>query len=279
MTIPALIFIRDLFFDEERCIKFLKEKKILREVKKCSICESHVYQEYRSYRCSNKECRKYISIFNDSFFFNRNIRCSELMFVGYLWLCKNKYTSIKMITVHSPETIVKYIELFRMLVIKSLRRDDMKIGGMNVIVEIDESKFKKNKDFWVIGGVERTTQKKCFFEVVKDRDVRTMRRVIRKHVKPGSIVHTDHWRGYGCVTMMPQYRHKRVNHSQGHVSRGTGVHTNNIEGLWNGVKINLSSRECDEDEIEMHLMEFIWRRKHRDDLWKGFLDALKKYKV
>ncbi|CAG8658903.1 16058_t:CDS:2, partial [Dentiscutata erythropus] len=53
---------------------------------------------------------------------------------------------------YSPQTIVKFTKIFHKLVINTLTNNDETIGGNRVIVEIDESKFKKDKDFWVVEG-------------------------------------------------------------------------------------------------------------------------------
>ncbi|CAG8722088.1 219_t:CDS:2, partial [Acaulospora colombiana] len=49
--------------------------------------------------------------------------------------------SIFIITGHSPNTITRYMQLFRELVVSTLEDKESAIGGKDVIVEIDESKF------------------------------------------------------------------------------------------------------------------------------------------
>ena len=49
----------------------------------------------------------------------------------------------------------------------------------------------------------------------------------------------------------------RVNHSKNKIQRETGVHTNNIKGLWQGVKLNISTRNCSEHLLKKHLNEFV----------------------
>ena len=61
------------------------------------------------------------------------------------------------------------------------------------------------------------------------------------------------------------FRHLRVNHGKNFVDPNTGAHTNTIEGTWNGVKTRIQPRDRDEN-LNDHLLEFIWRRKHRDYL-------------
>jgi hypothetical protein len=78
------------------------------------------------------------------------------------------------------------------------------IGGPDIIVEVDESKFgsrKYNKGHaiegvWVVGGVARTPGRELFLEIVEERSTRTLTRILKKHIVPGSIIHTDCWKGY-----------------------------------------------------------------------------------
>ena len=114
------------------------------------------------------------------------------------------------------------------------------VGGPGVIVEIDESKFGKRKyhcgarveGVWVIGGVERTEQRKVFLTTVTNRNSETMRSIIQRFVKPGSIIYTDCWRAYNIIPELDEgYRHYTVNHSEGYSVQhadGTYVHTNTI---------------------------------------------------
>jgi transposase-like protein len=227
------------------------------------------------YRYKNKRCQKSLSVFTNSFFAKNHIICSDILLISYYWLCKAKYTTINLITKHSSTTVVKYINLFRDIIVNTLTENDFKIGGNNIIVEIDESKFKKNETWWVVGAVERTPRRKCFFVVADNRDKETLRQIIKKYIKQGSIIHSDYWRGYSCITELG-FIHKKINHSRKRL-RGR-IHSNSIEGTWGGIKLNISSRNRNKEIIKKHLLEFIWRRKHKDNLWKAFLEALKSCK-
>src|SRR5262249_35130001 len=66
-------------------------------------------------------------------------------------------------------------------------------------------------------------------------------------------------------------QHQTVNHSQHFVNPDDGTHTNTIEGTWNGMKMNIPSRKRCREGIEDHLLEFIWRRKNKNNLWGGFI--------
>ena len=118
-------------------------------------------------------------------------------------------------------------------------------------------------------------KKRCFVQVVEDRTATTLNDIISRHVAPGSIIHTDLWRGYTRISELNNITHRTVNHSQNFVDPNTGVHTNTIEGLWRGIKLNIPPRNRTKDAITNHLLEFIWRKKNKNDLWGGFLSALK----
>jgi hypothetical protein len=189
-SIPDLNSIQKIIFDENECIKFLIDNNLIIKPQNCYNCNSiKLYRDKKIFKCNT--CKKSISIFNNSFFANRNLACNKVLLIGYLWLTKANYTTIKSITNYSPRTIVKYIKIFQEVAINSLTNNDTLLGGFNIKVEVDESKFRKNEDFWVVGLIERTEEKKCYFEVVENRNTETLTKIIKKHVKPGSIVYTD----------------------------------------------------------------------------------------
>ena len=56
-------------------------------------------------------------------------------------------------------------------------------------------------------------------------------------MKPKSIVFTDCWRGYQLQGL--DVIHRRINHSRNQ-GETFGIHTNTIEGCWNGLKVIIS---------------------------------------
>jgi len=163
-----------------------------------------------------------------------------------------------------------------------LEIEDWKIGGEGVIVEIDESKFGKRKynrghhieGVWVIGGIERSTERRFFVRVVDTRDSETIADVLIDHVLPGSIVHTDCWNGYSNISETVGVVHRTVNHSKNFVDPESGVHTNSIEGKWAGLKRRITLRGRVKELHPDYLFEEIWRTRNRGKLWDGFISSL-----
>jgi transposase-like protein len=181
-------------------------------------------------------------------------------------------------------TVTSFCNSFRQLVSESLGIESVTvIGGEGIEVEIDESKLGKQKynrghrveGVWVIGGVERTPERKVFLAQVENRTAETIGDIISKHVKPGSIILTDLWKGYSCIlTDFDDYAHYTVNHKKRFKNPETGTHTNTIEGIWNGLKMRIRPRNRTKRGINKHLFEFIWRRRNKNRLEDALLDAL-----
>ena len=111
-----------------------------------------------------------------------------------------------------------------------------KIGGPNIIVEIDESKLGKRKynrghrieGIWVAGGVERSDERCMFAVTVENRKAETLKDIILRNVAPGSIIYTDCWRGYRDEDLSAiGMTYDTVNHSVHFVDPETGVYEYN----------------------------------------------------
>jgi len=97
------------------------------------------------------------------------------------------------------------------------------LGGLNVIVEIDEAKVRKRKYHrrriikgqWVSDAIERISGK-MFIVPIKDRISSTLLDVIYRRIARGSIIHSDCWRAYNTLNDNG-YTHYTVNHSENFV--------------------------------------------------------------
>lgn len=215
-------------------------------------------------------------------FGNTRLPPQMVLLIGYLWLTKCSHASTQSITGCSSATVTHFMELFRQLAADEVEENEGRIGGENVIVEIDESKFGKRKyhrghpveGAWAIGGVERAAERRVFAEVVEKRDAATLIEVVGRRVAPGSIVHSDLWKAYKAIPSAAHLEHRTVNHSRHFVDPDTGVHTNTIEGTWHGLKVGIPKRARHSGKIENHISEFIWRRQNEGDIWSAFLNCL-----
>ena len=292
--IPPVKMLKNVIYSEESAIQFLFQEGVIKMPSHCSTCGNSGFSiDRKQWRCTKKDCRKKVSLFNGTFFSLSKLPINEVIEFSYYWLAGIKSSQLGLITGHSTNTISNYSSYLRQLVADSLDFEDLIIGGPGIIVEIDESKFGKNKyhrghpvnGAWILGGVERTENRRIFLIEVPDRTAETLISIIKRYVREGSIIITDCFSSYN--NLHQYYDHFQVNHSIEFVDSETGAHTNTIEGTWNAIKYRISPRnrtssinkdgEITNSAIDEFLLEFQWRRKNVSNLRlrKGFLDALK----
>ncbi|KAF8788525.1 hypothetical protein HNY73_006557 [Argiope bruennichi] len=111
----------------------------------------------------------------------------DILCVTRMWFgrCMNDYVvnELKL----NKNTVADWFMFCREVCMNAIANDSVKIGGVNVIVEIDESKFGKIKYGrgksvnvqCVFGSIERGTNK-CFFRVVEGRTKEELLCVIKE---------------------------------------------------------------------------------------------------
>ena len=155
------------------------------------------------------------------------------------------------------------------------------IGGPNIIVEADESKFGRRKyhrghraeGVWVFGMVERTRARNFYCQVVDDRTGGTLISTMLRHIDTRSTINTDCWRGYNSVRAF-FHGHGKVNHSRGFIDRETGVYTNRIEGNWSGLKRQVPYRCRTRQNVFIYLIRFMLLRNFGDEAFNELINLL-----
>lgn len=273
----------EIFTNEEKAIEYLFKMEVICKPEICTHCSKGIqfYIKEKAFRCRNYKCRRKFSIFKDTIFYDMKLPINQILHLAYEFIKKTPRRSISASLKISKPTITEYYKIFRQIM-KNKNKFFKKIGGKNDIVEIDESKSCKRKyhkghqvkGTWIVGGISRRT-KRVFMIPVKVRDSETLTSVIKKHVLPGTTVYTDCWKGYNKLKLN-RYIHKTVNHSKYFKDPNTGVHTNTIEGTWNGIKMGLSPRNRTEQGMIHHLIEYQWRKDNKkSNLWVQFIKMFK----
>jgi hypothetical protein len=85
------------------------------------------------------------SISKGTVFCNTRLAPQAVLLIGCLWLTKCSHTSIQWITGCSSATVTHFTQLVRQLVADEVEENEGQIGGEDVVVEVDESKFGKRK--------------------------------------------------------------------------------------------------------------------------------------
>jgi transposase-like protein len=279
-------FYQNVIPSEAVAVQYLIENQIFEAEKQCSCGATITFSSTNTEkRCTKKTCRKRHSITHNTIFQSSNLKVTDILELIYLKICLNsRYQDVISCTTLTSKTITKWTRYIQQIMANDLEVDDIKVGGPGIVVEIDESKFGKRKynrghrveGVWVVGGIERTEQKRFFLVPVANRNAQTLEAIIRTYVHAGSIIHTDMWRGYGvAIENIGNLEHYQVNHSANFVDPDTGVHTNTIEGKWSSLKRQIPIRKRTEQLIELEMYCTMWKNKNRDNLWPAFMQALK----
>jgi transposase len=133
-------------------------------------------------------------------------------------------------------------------------------------VEIDESYFggrRKGKrgrgaggKVAVFGILKRGGR--VYAQMIADCGRATLLPIIRRKVKPASVVYSDGWSAYDTLSV-EGYHHERVDHDEELVA-ADGRHINGIENFWNQAKRHLRKfNGVPKASFPLFLQECVWR--------------------
>ncbi|XP_071653090.1 uncharacterized protein [Temnothorax longispinosus] len=150
-------------------------------------------------------------------------------------------------------SVVDWISFCREVCIYWAEKNSAKLGGPNIIVEIDEAKIGKRKynrgriieGKWIFGGYER-----------------------------GTTIMSDCWKSYNCLNS-EGFQHLTVNHSMNFVDPDTEAHTQHIERVWREVKANIPRYGTRSSHLVGYLAEYLFKRVHAyEDRLSSFFCAI-----
>uniref|UniRef100_A0A8D8QFD7 ISXO2-like transposase domain-containing protein n=1 Tax=Cacopsylla melanoneura TaxID=428564 RepID=A0A8D8QFD7_9HEMI len=279
-----------MFFlnDEKMVINMLIEKKLLKQLTKCSKCRvPQVLRRHQSFKGNFgafcKKCKKFWKLTKNTFFDNMRVSFEMIMSIVWCWCSHLSVQATKNI-LHDVtlNTIAHYFRYFRGICsFKLMSRPPMELGGEGHVVQIDESLIAKAKygrghpvpQRWVFGMID-TTSRRGMIQFVEERNADTLIALIQKHVIPGSTIRLYSWRPYSRLKDLG-YEHY-INHS---VEDGTCTY--HVESYW--AKLKKYCRKVDvlqSDIIKEYTDEFIWRKeycktKEPHTIFNVFLDHLR----
>ena len=276
--------------------------------------------------CNSRHCW---SPFKGTFFQVTRLPVNKVLEVVYAWSCRMSIMQTAKLTSVDRGTIGQYYKYLREVCIAEvmLMSQYMQLGGVGCVVEMDESKFGKRKYHrghrvegnWVWGAIERLFNEKtgkyeageCVLVVVENRNAETLSALIRKFIRPGSLIISDMWKAYDKIgewetcgvpalsdsqyeeyfgpyeenidrdeqnpLRKKMYMHEMVNHSKTFKDPVTGAHTNTIEGHWRVSKDKVPKRVyADSCVLKEYLFEQQWEATRKDvGRFYGILDSLR----
>lgn len=223
-----------------------------------------------------------VTVRDDTWLQNCNLTLEEILLMLYCWANDFTNAQIEHEVGCSNNTVSKWCYFLRQSCLSYVIDNSEAIGGPGIEVEIDESKFGRRKYYrghqvegqWIFGGRETLDKTKIFMVPVDDRKKDTLLKLIKKHIKVGSIIQSDCWKAYKQLPKMG-YTHVTVNHSKYFKDPKTGACTNRIESDWRHAKVAMPTYGVKKGQHDHYLAEFMWRRKyHGQDLFVKIIKQL-----
>lgn len=135
-------------------------------LKKCPTCGAQGRQRSSAniscYRCTNFATKHYDNILKDTPFLNSKLACSKKLCIYDCFINGLRVKDITWVTGIDRKTVYKCLKELGRFLVPKFYNDNAQIGGNDVVVEIDESKFGKVKyhrgrrveGVWIVGIVK-----------------------------------------------------------------------------------------------------------------------------
>jgi transposase-like protein len=233
----------------------------------------------QKYRCKNKLQRHCFSIFAKTPFEHCRSSLGTRLQIFDCWIQGISTKHIAWIMNIERQLVWRALKQLAKVLIPLFYQKIEPIGGENIVVEVDESKFGKVKyhrghrveGVWVVGLVERTEERKMVLVPVLDRTKETLFAILKRYIKQESTIYTDCFRSY--IGLDRAFAgHETVNHSRCFVDPISGVHTNTIEGNWCAVKNKTPIRKRTRKLITIELVRHMLVRLYPYDTLENLLN-------
>lgn len=116
----------------------------------------------------------------------------------------------------------------------------------------------------IFGMVQRGGSVKVWH--VQSTGARVLQPLIKQHVAPGTLIHSDGWTAYRKLPTMG-FAHRWTDHGKGEYYTPES-YTQNIENVWSHLKRGIKGvyRNVSDKYLQLYAQEYAWRYSHRNDV-------------
>lgn len=247
----------------------------------CGAEKPYRLSNEKTFKCSNKECRKKFTATVGTIFENTKIPLST--WFAAIYLCTSSKKGVSSCQLARQLGVTQKTAWFVLHRVREMLKEKAPFMLENA-VEVDETFIggkEKNKHASkkvrtrtgtaprgrslegktpVLGIVERDGRVLAI--PVKDTSSSTIQPIMVEAVKAGTTVYTDEWQGYKGLSA--KYNHKVIKHGEGEYVVGV-VHTNTIEGFWGLLKRGIVGiyHQVSAKHLHRYCNEFSYRYNSR----------------
>ncbi len=179
----------------------------------------------------------------------------------------------------SNNSIITHYNFCRDVTSAWLLRHATQIGGPGRICKVDESAFGHKAKYgrgrggdpqWIFGGIQRGTRK-CFMQLVDQRDEHTLLPLIQQNIRPTTHILSDGWPAYRRIPQLPEnYTHEVIIHKEHFVDENDPtIHTQSIESLWSRAKDRFKKiHDTTAELLPNYVDEIVWREWQKEEYGK-----------
>jgi transposase-like protein len=263
--------------DKSSTIEYLRCNGLLASKATCQECDQQMsIQTLRrsiddqTFRCS--QCKKTRSIRVGSIFEGSHLSLSDLFAIIYLMSAGITQTSIAEMLNIALTTVIEWELKLRDVYSRKLRTTDLRLGGQDVVVQIDESVLAKAKPTrnrharpvktqWMFGLYD-CSRRVGIVRAVPNRTSGTLLPIISEQCMPGTIIRSDGWAAYANIESIG-FRHEVVVHEDNFVDPVTGCNTNAVEAYWKRAKAKLKRMSGTyRHMLDSYIDEFMWSERY-----------------
>ena len=275
--------------NDDNIMHFCIHHKIIKYPQYCDSCRrimslntnesSSLGFQWRCNKCFDSK-----SFYDGSLLSKAKISLQKILIIFYCWLYQFPHSQAELESGIKRKAIGTWYFKFRKLCSEKVQNTfSQQIGGPEFLIQIDETLVSRRKNHvgrvllheWIIGGIIPET-KEFFCQRVPDRTSNTLRRVIEKNVKFGTIIVTDCWSGYNFLNNPNSgYFHLTVNHTYNFIDPITLCNTQSIERQWLELKtFARKHRGIARNHLDSYIFEYIWRKTAKRLGKLNFYDGL-----
>jgi len=292
----VLVFLRSS--TTETVIFKLREMRLLLGELSCSHCsnrmvcvpyakciDGHTWRCYKG-TCEGKKLR--ISIRKNSMFSESKLSLVDTMSIVFYFSQGKSIIEASTDFGISRKTTGSIYKLLRLQISSYISNEPARLGGPGAVCQVDESLFchkvkahrgrAPREQVWVFGILYDIAKSlgNFYVQVVSNRSAAVLQPIFEQVVCDYSEIYSDEWAAYPAICRNLGLAHKIVNHSRHFVNPESGVHTQNIESLWNVLKSKIK-KMCGvrKEDLQDYLNEFMWRNRIQGSAFEALVSLLK----